>query len=401
MAKVNDAMQAFMVRAIEMGVPVVVIADACGLNPITVTKHTNDVAEVRVSASTNKMRADMFKLYASAVHEPKEFGLFLGYVPQMKRALFKYLNLASWYSYLQGVVMTLREYQTFVFDEDIPINYQELIDVLFRGENSDKNYREATTTKKLFERILGIMHEKGCYPTPQTVRKPIEALEPLLKELWGEERKKIGRYVSMGLYVSLRETLSMLPAKEQAAIRITFKLTKDLTVDEQVFQKYKSYAPVKIQSFTRYGMIRLRSLLEIKKIPTWEKSMGNYFIQKKEIANLQEELRKVRQEYELMSLGFKKEEAPQYTAEILDFLTKNTGDLDLSSRTHNCLRAYDIDYGWQICSYKKSDYLKMRNLGKRSLSELENLVRKHGFSFGTVFSTSISEYFFGKTNNRE
>jgi DNA-directed RNA polymerase subunit alpha len=57
-------------------------------------------------------------------------------------------------------------------------------------------------------------------------------------------------------------------------------------------------------------------------------------------------------------------------------------DLDLSVRAYNCLKAADIKSLADLVSYDIADLLKFRNFGKKSLSELEELVRDKGLTFG-------------------
>lgn len=57
-------------------------------------------------------------------------------------------------------------------------------------------------------------------------------------------------------------------------------------------------------------------------------------------------------------------------------------DLDLSVRAYNCLKAADIKSLSDLVAYDIADLLKFRNFGKKSLSELEELVRDKGLTFG-------------------
>lgn len=57
-------------------------------------------------------------------------------------------------------------------------------------------------------------------------------------------------------------------------------------------------------------------------------------------------------------------------------------DLDLSVRALNCLKAADVETLGDLVSYNKSDLLKFRNFGKKSLTELEELVDAKGLEFG-------------------
>lgn len=57
-------------------------------------------------------------------------------------------------------------------------------------------------------------------------------------------------------------------------------------------------------------------------------------------------------------------------------------DMDLSVRALNCLKAADVDTLGDLVSYSKNDLLKFRNFGKKSLAELEELVKSKNLNFG-------------------
>ena len=57
-------------------------------------------------------------------------------------------------------------------------------------------------------------------------------------------------------------------------------------------------------------------------------------------------------------------------------------DMDLSVRALNCLKAAEVDTLGDLVSFNKNDLMKFRNFGKKSLTELEELVVLKGLSFG-------------------
>ena len=63
------------------------------------------------------------------------------------------------------------------------------------------------------------------------------------------------------------------------------------------------------------------------------------------------------------------------------FKTK-LADLDLSVRALNCLIAADIETLGQLCSIQRSELLKFRNFGKKSLTELDAKLVSLNLSFG-------------------
>ena len=61
-------------------------------------------------------------------------------------------------------------------------------------------------------------------------------------------------------------------------------------------------------------------------------------------------------------------------------------DMELSVRALNCLKAAEVDTLGDLVSYHKSDLMKFRNFGKKSLSELSELVDSKNLTFGMDLS---------------
>ena len=61
-------------------------------------------------------------------------------------------------------------------------------------------------------------------------------------------------------------------------------------------------------------------------------------------------------------------------------------DMNLSVRALNCLKAADVDTLGDLVQYNKTDLLKFRNFGKKSLTELDDLLESLNLSFGTDIS---------------
>ena len=73
---------------------------------------------------------------------------------------------------------------------------------------------------------------------------------------------------------------------------------------------------------------------------------------------------------------------------IRQLLKTKLVEMDLSVRALNCLKAAEVETIGDLVSLDKHDLLKFRNFGKKSLTELEELVRNKGLEFGM----NISKY---------
>ena len=76
------------------------------------------------------------------------------------------------------------------------------------------------------------------------------------------------------------------------------------------------------------------------------------------------------------------EEFDETSLHMRQLLKTKLVDMDLSVRALNCLKAADVETLGDLVSYNKNDLLKFRNFGKKSLTELDDLVDGKGLTFG-------------------
>ena len=75
-------------------------------------------------------------------------------------------------------------------------------------------------------------------------------------------------------------------------------------------------------------------------------------------------------------------EAERERARVRRILLQPVDELELSVRAHNCLKAASIKTLADLVSLQESDLLKFRNFGRKSLSELADVVVQNGLQFG-------------------
>ena len=80
------------------------------------------------------------------------------------------------------------------------------------------------------------------------------------------------------------------------------------------------------------------------------------------------------------------EEFDEEVLHMRQLLKSKLVDLNLSVRALNCLKAADVETLGQLVQYNKTDLLKFRNFGKKSLTELDDLLESLNLSFGTDIS---------------
>lgn len=84
-----------------------------------------------------------------------------------------------------------------------------------------------------------------------------------------------------------------------------------------------------------------------------------------------------------------KENPEEFDEEVLkmrQLLKDKLVDQDLSVRALNCLKSAEVETLGELVQFNKNDLLKFRNFGKKSLSELDELLERLNLSFGMDIS---------------
>ena len=76
------------------------------------------------------------------------------------------------------------------------------------------------------------------------------------------------------------------------------------------------------------------------------------------------------------------EEFDEDVLHMRQLLKTKLSDQDLSVRALNCLKAAEVDTIGDLVRYNRSDLLKFRNFGKKSLTELDDLLNSLNLHFG-------------------
>ena len=76
------------------------------------------------------------------------------------------------------------------------------------------------------------------------------------------------------------------------------------------------------------------------------------------------------------------EEFDEEVLRMRQLLKTRLSDMDLSVRALNCLKAAEVETLGELVTYHRNDLLKFRNFGKKSLTELDDLLANLGLSFG-------------------
>ena len=79
----------------------------------------------------------------------------------------------------------------------------------------------------------------------------------------------------------------------------------------------------------------------------------------------------------------------EFDEEVLhmrQLLKSKLTDMSLSVRALNCLKSAEVETLGELVVFNKNDLLKFRNFGRKSLTELDNLLESLNLSFGMDIS---------------
>ncbi len=79
---------------------------------------------------------------------------------------------------------------------------------------------------------------------------------------------------------------------------------------------------------------------------------------------------------------FGNEEFDEEVLHMRQLLKTKLVDMDLSVRALNCLKAADVETLGELVQFNRNDLLKFRNFGKKSLTELDDLLQVMNLNFG-------------------
>ena len=80
------------------------------------------------------------------------------------------------------------------------------------------------------------------------------------------------------------------------------------------------------------------------------------------------------------------EEFDEEVLHMRQLLKTKLTDMSLSVRALNCLKSADVETLGDLVQFNKTDLLKFRNFGKKSLTEIDDLLEGLNLSFGTDIS---------------
>ncbi len=437
---------------IAVGMPIRIIGRALQVSEAIIRKYAGvKIKELEEAGPRNtykELRLVLFKLYAWSIADligiVTSFAVTEQEIEKMQKAIFDYLKLDRFVAYCEGVIGEITRHQEMTFEEGMPEGHKNFLRAIL-GEHRNLYAAESLPGKKFFEHALNCMHQNDkLMPDASDITSASRALKKVIDQELSIERKKIGPCIPKVFLESLITSLDTITEREKEVITLYFGLNGEepLTLGEIAYKfdlvaervrqiKEKSLrrlrygrrlfgavteslknggSDIRDKPFeTLYLLIVLFGKMNFEKIKLEDelKSISNAAFEMSECiaVNVKRDLIQPQTALNMIKVNpdvFKKIDPQGNAEEIMlkigkKFLLSSVAELDLSVRLSNCFISPGIQYGWQIVSYSRSDFLKLRSFGKKSLQELEELVRTHGLKFGVEFSSQAKNYLIEET----
>lgn len=249
----------------------------------------------------------------------------------------------------------------------------------------------AKSVNALLDKYADIVQEENA------IEKYRLRIEQKRKQLEADEQKLDNMLCGCSLRTYMYENAPMLNKTMATALRYLFEKS-ELTNREYEILKAMCEGGNIDDSAELYGLTRERT----RQIS--EKALRRLRIYLSKVTNQEQEVLRLREEVGKLSTANRdlvckadllKKENDQLreslniklrdeteSIRVPKYMMKPLGELELSARLMNVLKAMGVKYLFQVSVMSKLELLKFRNFGKKSLTELDDIFEAHGVEFG-------------------
>jgi|GEM_PF-3467817 len=383
----------------KLGIPIKVMAKFAEVSVATVYKYLNKKIDTNVAQDTDKEKTlELLKLYAWIISESDVCAVGTGVksIAKLVPLLHSFLSLKKHEDFIDGAICTYNLMNQSRFSIDVQEEYKSLINALFPPEKI-KIYG-----KQQLEAMLKKMHcGEIAFPDAVDINSSEKVCVPILKTL--VPQNTFGTYFDDSFVTMLQKVMK----------RFNERLLFDIQHHHLIVHKHPSYqedrAPGTVRASYTKGlkilrsrvMNRIRTLMpEIEELEI-KLSWSTEELQdiKKKYADLEHEsnttLMKV---ISILQRLHKEKPQDRHVLEMLTFLKveEDNGpkgnlyipviDLDLSVRALNLLKHFNVEFLWEVTKLDVEDLLQSRNCGKKTVKEIQDMLKRHNLSFGMKLS---------------
>ena len=410
--KVTPQMLQDTIILLSNSVPLKLIAMACNVHEKSLRDNIpqekrNDFQDFREGNSEKKI--ELLKLLAWVAYNPLECAHMMGtrLIMDLKEHLYFYLKIHEWELYLDGALAYKKKVECNHFTDRVDTGYRTLINSLFPQNEF------IGTSREVIESILIQMHAgETPFPVSLNTKDIRDFLNSQIDRLFAPETNSKSYFFDEKFVLFFQQTrLDQFGSREQAIL----KSAMGIPVEESQL--------IPLQDLSSQRIAQLRSEVN-NKLEKWkkenifffEKTIGDWI----EIFEDQSILRGkvsesgVIQELLISALGNITEvakskggilpdefneimgpirerfpemriiipETQVYDKSKLDLSNIPIENIEFSVRTFNCLKHEGILTLGKIPMITREEYLQFRQFGSKSLTEVEQVLKKYNLGFG-------------------
>jgi hypothetical protein len=400
-----------------LGIPVSreIIKDVLDISDSTLRLYVKKLQSLghQVSAiSLNEARPKLLSTYACIKMHHRIFK-DRNLTGRLEKSLFEVLEIEKIKLILDTGGVVLEKNQAWHFADEVPEGYRQLIAAAGVGASrfhlSVENYWA--------DYLRDLARDKRMAPSKDefTFKKREHFVYRLLDEMIELAQGYIGAKFDHRLCVMINNALLELSERERLITTEIFGLKGDKKSLVEIGNEL-DLTKMRTEQISGKALRRLRYRLGvIIEKNSW--NISNAWAEKEalaelhqiETAKLEKELqRKLTELDKVYRLKLKVATGSDDVGVVVEALAVfnrrelviNFVDSDLSIMALNNLRGAGCHYMWQLIQYNTNDLLKFRNMGKKSIAELKELVENYGLKFGTKFSEIEIAYLEAETTDK-
>ncbi|MEI8008123.1 MAG: DNA-directed RNA polymerase subunit alpha C-terminal domain-containing protein [bacterium] len=387
----------WLIKLLELGMPYEVIEKMLEISHST---STNYITQLRESGawqkdivSINNAKPAILKLYADIK--------FVNFAPisswdsdfrvKLDGILAEELEEEKIIQTIRYALPAIVSFNDIIYTDEVSVGYRRLISRLWSRHNdvvSSEIIVWRTYLYKIFVSHLPLPEKREFF------WKDDHFIRDVINVSAKEMRSAIAPTLTGYICPIIDEALGKLIQGEKKVIEMYYGIRSDVYPLEDI-GKILDIADEYVHHLKDRGIVKLK-----KSLAHYLKPISNAWEDEQSYkASYEQEMKVIKQKMLNLEESYKKQFLDVYETEIHAITEYNQDlvarivDIDFHIRIINCCKNAGIEYVWQLVQYTPYEFLKHRNLGKKSHNEIETYLKKKKLNFGMRFSDVQIGYF--------